>query len=409
MSSTVRQHTEPTWLRSARATLARPWWNAVAVAAWPRSARRAARETATAPLIQEWLVSATGSDKVAAVMAAEFGAADLFCLAASDDAVRQLGLACTVHSSRLGRVARPGSLAWAAALFVMPAVWRSLPLRPGSTMLVSSHAFAVAAGGPDRTKLVYCHTPMRYAWETEIEIGRLPSRLRPLARLAARVLRSWDRRISRQADRIACNSQFVSDRVRRAFDREAEVVHPPVDLERWTPGPPTANGAGYFLCIGRFVPYKEFDTAIEAARTARVDLVVAGAGPDEVRLRRLSDGRTRFVIEPDDRELLDLYRNATALVFAGTEDFGIVPLEAMACGRPVIARRAGGATETVIEGETGRFFDGGADELADVLRSFRADDFDPERCRARAAIFSEERFRRGLRQAFRIGEVVARP
>jgi glycosyltransferase involved in cell wall biosynthesis len=194
------------------------------------------------------------------------------------------------------------------------------------------------------------------------------------------------------------NSQNVASRIKALYGRDALVVHPPIDTDFWTPG--EASRGDYFLHAGRLVPYKRADVVVRAARRARVPLVVAGGGPELGRLKRLAEGADiRFVVDPDTTTLRDLYRGARALVYAGVEDFGMVLVEAQACGTPVVAFARGGALEAVSDKRTGCLYtDPGVEALAELLRTFDPGLYDPAELRRHAESFGVARFDAAMRR-----------
>ncbi len=263
-------------------------------------------------------------------------------------------------------------------------------------VLSSSHCVAKgAAARRGRRHVCYCHTPMRYVWEfyddyfANPRTGRLTRLVMPRV---AEYLRRWDARTASRVDRFVANSAHIAQRIRRAYGRDAEVVHPPVDVARFRSGLPRED---YFLVLSALVPYKKVELAVRAFNETKLPLVVAGRGPERAHLENLAGPNIRFEGWLGEEERVDLLGRARALVFPGVEDFGIVPLEAMASGCPVIAFRAGGALETVIEkgreesgAPTGLFFDRQDPEsLIDAVRRFRPSDFDPEKLRAHALRF----------------------
>jgi glycosyltransferase involved in cell wall biosynthesis len=310
-------------------------------------------------LVHEWLERSGGSENVFEAMIDIFPDASRWCLwNDGGDRFRD------VHETLLART--PLRKSKVVALPVMPPVWRHLPTAKADWILVSSHLFAHHARfqGPARQapKLVYAHTPARYIWEPELD-GRGNGFI---SRAASRVLKRIDKHRSKEATAIAANSQFVADRIERVWERESQVIYPPVSVERFATPPnlsPSEQRAldrlptDFLLGVSRFVPYKRLDAAIEAGRLSGLPVVLAGSGPDEARLRELAErlhpGRVTFVERPTTPLLNAIYRRAAALVFAPIEDFGIVPVEAMAAGTPVIANAIGGASETVIAGVTG--------------------------------------------------------
>lgn len=349
-------------------------------------------------ICHEWLTALGGSDRVAVELARITDATVIFTFALDDDFARTLltqhGVVARVVTWRGGRWAgrRRGRLT--LLLPIMPIVWRSLDLSRARLVVSSSHACVKAIRAPRHVS--YCHTPMRYAWEWRLERDRLPRWAQPIMPIAAAVFRRLDRRWARSVDVHLANSRFVAERVRRAYGVEAVVVPPPVRSRRLA-SCPRPDRPGPFVTAGRFVPYKRFDLAIEAANLAGVDLVLAGDGPDRRRLERLAGPTIRFVIGPDDDRLAELLASARALVFCGVEDFGILPVEAQATGTPVIARGEGGAIETVVEGQTGVLVRSDrVDEWADALRNFDPDGFDPEIVRAHALTFDTEQFARRI-------------
>ena len=228
-------------------------------------------------------------------------------------------------------------------------------------------------------------------------------------RLAATVLRPlarWDAATSARPDRYVANSQYVARRIRRYYNRSAAVVAPPVDTVFYTPSgrPPEP----YLLVVSALVPYKRLDIAIHAAHAVGLPLKIAGEGTDRDRLEELAGPDVEFLGRATDETVRELYRGATAVLLPGEEDFGIVPVEAQACGRPVVALARGGALETVSDGDTGVLFpDATADSLADALRRMDTLSFDSARVRASAERFSREHHARAMQSV--IDDTLAAP
>jgi glycosyltransferase involved in cell wall biosynthesis len=245
----------------------------------------------------------------------------------------------------------------ALALPVMPLAWRTLTRERFDVVISSSHAFAhtVRIGSCERTRyLSYVHTPARYLWSPDFDnrgSGALLSGPRSL-------LRRVDINMSRHVHAYAANSVEVRERIRRFWGRDADVIHPPVDTDYFSglPLDQQRQPRDYLLGAGRWIGYKNFDLMIEIADRARMPLVLAGSGPEEAALRRAA-AKARvpvvFVVQPDRARLRELYSGAWALLYPAHEDFGIVPVEAQACGTPVIGLDRGGLRETVVDGETG--------------------------------------------------------
>jgi glycosyltransferase involved in cell wall biosynthesis len=268
--------------------------------------------------------------------------------------------------------------------------------------LVISSSYAVAKGArvPEGIPHVcYCHTPMRYVWDMYEEYFH-PSRRGWIARRflerMARKLRAWDVRTAAGVDAFIANSTTVEERIRRIYGRESTVIHPPADAEFFTPS--EAPREDWYLCASAFAPYKRADLVIEAFRRSGRRLKVVGAGQDEARIRKLGGGNIEVVGWLPDEGLRDLYRRGRALVFAGEEDFGIVPVEAQLCGMPVVAFGRGGLRDSVVDGETGVFFgEQTADSLNDAVARFESSSLRSDACRRNAERFARPRFREALR------------
>jgi glycosyltransferase involved in cell wall biosynthesis len=282
---------------------------------------------------------------------------------------------------------------------------RLLPLYPlaaarlradGHDIVVSSSS-AFAHGvrvADDAVHVCYCHSPFRYAWfERERALAEVPAPLRPLLAATLRGIRRRDRAIASRVTRYVANSVFCQERIRRFWGRDANVVHPPVDVDRFTPGEPE----DFFLVVGELVRHKRTDLALDAAERAGRRVVVVGEGPELERLRARYGHLHEFRGRLSDAELEDLYPRALALIVPNVEEFGIAAVEAQAAGRPVVGADVGGLTETVIGGETGELVpDGDLDALTEVLADGDFTRYDSGRIRRNAERFSTAEFRRRL-------------
>jgi len=238
-----------------------------------------------------------------------------------------------------------------------PLWFGGLDLRDRDLVVSSSSAFAKAARTrPGALHVAYIHAPMRYAWDLETYLAG--SSLSPVTRLAAATvrpwLRRWDRETAMRPDVLVANSGAVRDRIRRFWGREAEVIHPPVRLDGIHV---SDRDEGFLLVAARLLAYRRIDLAVAAANRLRRELVVVGNGPEATRLRALGGPTVRFTGRLERAALLDLFARCHAYVVPGEEDFGMAPVEAMGAGKPVVALRAGGALETVVDGATGTLFD----------------------------------------------------
>lgn len=340
----------------------------------------------------EWVTVFGGSEQVAARLVLATEATDLFTFVAEPALAEELFPSTRIHSLVTGMLGTLALHHWRWLLPLMPAAWRRVDFQDFDVVVTSAHACSNAIRVPSETLHVsYCHTPMRYAWEWRSELRRVPAIARPLLIALAPVLRAADRRWARRVDLFLANSHNVADRISRNYGRSSEVIHPPVDVNYWTPS--DRSSGDYFLCAGRFVAYKRFEVAIEAAEAAGVRLIVAGEGPESARLRRAASRHTEFKLSPTREELRDLYRGARAFVFPGVEDFGMMLVEAQACGTPVIAQGRGGAIEAVRDGETGLLYDGdSAADLSRALTSFDPSAYNRAAVRRHAEGFGLDRF-----------------
>jgi glycosyltransferase involved in cell wall biosynthesis len=267
-------------------------------------------------------------------------------------------------------------------------------------VISTSHCAAKSVVPTGRaTHICYCHSPMRYAWDQfEAYFGRERLGLvgNALARPVMAWLARWDRATAHRVTHFVANSRFVAGRIGRYYNRSASVVHPPVDTEFFTPGdgPP----APYFLVVSALVPYKRIDVAIQAAGRLNVPLKVVGTGPDLGRLQALGGPSIEWLGQVDDAALRQLYRQAQALVLPAEEDFGIAPVESLACGRPVVALGRGGALETVEHDHTGQLVgDQTAGAFADAMHRVMRRTFDSGEIRRHALPFGVDRFEASFR------------
>ncbi len=278
---------------------------------------------------------------------------------------------------------------------LMPLAARTLRVPAGELLISCSHCVAKSFRKPAGARhICYCFTPMRYAWTFPGEyFGRDRWRQQLLKPLLA-ALRRWDRRTAGGVDRFVAISRHVADRIRRHYGRDCDIVYPPVDVSRCTPSERPGDAAGrYDLIVSALVPYKRIDLAVETYSRRGWPLKIVGVGGSMDRLKRQSGPGIEWLGWRTDAEIVELYRGCRLLVFPGEEDFGIVPLEAQACGRPVVAYAKGGALETVVENVSGVFFDRQTEEsLGAAVERAAAHPWDPRAIRAQALRFGPERF-----------------
>lgn len=301
-----------------------------------------------------------------------------------------------VRASWLQRL--PGSRRFFRALLPLyPGAFESLDLSSFDLVISSTTSFAKGVVvGASTMHVCYMNTPARFLWrQDEYSTGVVPWAVQPFFALAVPGLRRWDLAAAQRPFRIVANSNNVAARIREIYGRESDVVHCPASLDGFAPSPEIDD---YYLVASRLLPYKRVDLAIEACNAIGAPLVVMGEGPDEARLRAAAGPTVRFAGRVGDDERRRLFARARALIIPGVEDFGLVPIEAAASGRPTVAFAAGGALETVVEGETGIYFrEPTAKALAAALHSLSPHSFDASTLAAHARSFSPGRFRSGLR------------
>lgn len=357
-------------------------------------------------IVHEWLEPHGGAEKVIDEMAATFPDAPIWTL--WNDAPGRFD-SSRVHETWLART--PLRKAKSLALPFMPATWRNLGSADADWILCSSHLFAhharFGANARNIPKFVYAYTPARYIWTPEID-SRGTSWA---ARTAAGPLRYLDAYRAQEPYAIAAISSFVQSRISKFWDRESTVIYPPVDVSAYS-GPEVGTftaeeerileslPAEFILGASRFVPYKQLDQVIRAGHAADVRVVLAGNGPSMPFLKAMADeypNLVTFIDRPSQKLLRELYRRAVVYVFPPVEDFGIMPVEAMATGTPVLARNIGGASETVIHGKTGFLLeDFGGKEVINAIAA--AESLDPQESRRRSFEFDNGVFHSKLSQ-----------
>jgi glycosyltransferase involved in cell wall biosynthesis len=353
------------------------------------------RGTPRIALVHDWLTGMRGGEKVLEALCDLYPDAPLFTLVHVRGSVSEAIARHRPRSSWLSRLPGAGRY-YRHLLPLFPSAVETFDLDGYDLVFSSSHCAAKSVVRTGRAlHLSYCHTPMRYVWDQrdayfgQERLGRAGARtLRPVLAWLAR----WDAATAFRVDRYLANSQHVARRIRRYYNRRAEVVPPPVDTGFYRPaGRPPGDFA---LVVSALAPYKRLDLAVEACRLAGIPLRIVGWGPERGRLAAQAGDGAQLLGTLDDEAIRELYRACAMVLLPGEEDFGIVPVEAQACGRPVVAAGAGGALETVVDGVTGLLVaPGSAEALADGIRRARATRFEPEALRQHAETFGRERFR----------------
>lgn len=348
-------------------------------------------------LVQDWLNGFAGGEQVLLAVHELFPEAPIFTSVYNSEKTGQFKQA-KVIPSYLQKI--PGLKSHhQIAIPLMPAAFESFDLKGFDVV------FSIGGGlskgvitHPGQVHISYNNTPLRYIWRLSQDnrnAGRWDSWLRESA---AHRLRMWDVISAERVDYFLANSKTSAGRVKKIYRRESEVLYPPVDTGRFQVG--TEKAGNYFLSVGRLIAYKRVDLVIQACILTKQPLKIVGRGPEEKALRKLAEGSAwiEFLGHVSNQELSKLYAEARAFVFGGEEDFGIVAVEAMACGRPVIAYGKGGITESVIEGKTGTFFeDATAESMAALLEKFNPDEYDSGIIRTRAEQFDVKVFKEGVK------------
>jgi glycosyltransferase involved in cell wall biosynthesis len=284
-------------------------------------------------------------------------------------------------------------------LVFMPLAIEQFDLSQYDLVISDSHSYAKGVVvAPEANHICYCHTPIRYAWDDSqryIEEFGYPTLASKVIPVFMNYIRIWDEQAAARVDSFIANSGFVSKRIKKYYHRESEVIYPPVRTDIFY----TSEGKGdYFLMVGRFLPYKKFDLAVQAFNYLGLPLKIIGTGPEKKRLQQMANSNIEFVGLVSDKVLRDYYANCKALIFPQEEDFGIAAVEAMAAGKPVIAYGRGGAKEIVEPAVTGLFFkDQTFKSLVKTLKIFDPHKFDSQLIKAKAEEFSQERFKQKIK------------
>lgn len=352
-------------------------------------------------VVHEWLVTYAGSERVVEQMLKLFPNADLYSLVNFLPQPSQAFIQHKpVNTSFLQRLplANPHFRQY---LPLMPLAIEQFDLSDYDLILSSNHAVAKGAlTRADQLHICYVHTPVRYAWDLQqqyLQGAKLQQGMRAvLAQLVLHYLRLWDVTTANRVDHFVANSHYVARRIWKTYRRPAQVIYPPVAVERFHP---KAQREDYYFTLSRFVPYKRVDLIVAAFTQLGLPLVVIGDGPDWKRVQRLAGDNVHLLGHQPDGVVEEHMQRCKAFVFAGAEDFGISLVEAQAAGAPVIAYAKGGATESVIAGKTGLLFpEQTVESLIEVIQKFESGiyHFDPEVLRHNAERFTPERFRQEL-------------
>jgi len=352
-------------------------------------------------IVHDWLTGMRGGEKVLEVLCRLYPNSTLFTLLHNKGSMSQTIEAMKIKKSFIQYLPFRAKK-YRHYLPLMPLAMELMDFSEYNVIISTSHAVAKCAKpNKDAIHICYCHTPMRYIWDQyEDYFGK--DKANALIRFAMSIfvpyLRWWDVRTVDRVNYFVANSRNVAERIKRIYKRDAEVIYPPVDTSKFTV---STTDEGYFLIVSALVPYKRIDIAIQAFNKLGERLLIIGTGPEEKRLKSIAGKNVEFLGWQNSENLPNFYANCRALIFPGVEDFGIVPLEAMASGKPVIAYAKGGALESVIDTKelsTGVFFyEQNVDSLSEALKEFENKRFDPSVIRKHAEKFDLRVFEKKIR------------
>jgi len=348
-----------------------------------------------AAIIHDNLNQMGGAERVASVLHEMFPAAPIFTTVVNREILPPDLANADIRPSWMQRL--PGlKKHFKKYLPLYPRAIESLDVKKYDLLISSSFAFAKSViKGPNALHICYCYTPMRFAWDYENYVKRENFNIfyRSSLPLVIARMRQWDQQTKNRPDHYIAISSAVKARIERIYGKDAEVIFPPVDVQKYKPQEQTEN---FYLIVSRLTFTKKIDLAVEAFNRLGLRLKIVGSGPFYKTLKGMARPNVTFLGRLPDKEVADHYAACKALIFAGEEDFGLVPLEANAAGRPVIAFRGGGALDTVVEGLNGLFFaEKTSQSLIEAVKSFESGkyDFDPQQMRNHALRFDKEVFK----------------
>ncbi len=344
-------------------------------------------------LVHDYLLVMRGAERTFGAMADLYSEAPIFTLLYDEEGTRGRFAGHDITTSALQRLG-VDQKGFRRLLPLYPLAIERLRLPACELVLSSSSAFAHGVRVPEGAiHVCYCHAPFRYAWyEQGQALGEVPKPLRPVLKLQLARARRWDVSVSKRVDSYVANSLLTRERIKRFFGRDAPIIHPPVEIERFAPGTPGDS----LLVVSELVAHKRVHLAVEAARRAGAPICVVGSGPDRGALEEAYP-EARFLGRTSDEDLVELYASARAVIVPGIEEFGITAVEAQAAGRPVRAASGGGGRETVLDGRTGRLARlDDVDSFAQAIAEIDSLDFDPAQAVRQATRFSAAEFRRRM-------------
>ncbi|GIO99083.1 glycosyl transferase [Paenibacillus lautus] len=344
-------------------------------------------------IVHDYLNQMGGAERVVAVLHKMFPEAPIYTTIVDRNKLLPELQDAVIHTTWMQRI--PGILnKFKLYFWLYPFSIRSINVKSYDLILSSSSAYAKGVRkGRQSLHVCYCYTPMRFVWDfdTYMESIQVPRLVKRIAKWLIYPLKRWDKDNSEHVDRLIAISTIVKERIKQCYGVNAPIIFPPVEVSRFSvkEGEPE----DYFLVVSRLVSYKKIDLAIAACTQSGKRLIVIGDGPDRQRLEQLAGDTITFLGRKSDEDVVRYMQNCKALIFPGIEDFGITPLEANACGRPIIAYYGGGALDTIIAEQTGLYFEEQSiDSLVNTINRFDQYDWDPQYIRQHAEQFSEHIF-----------------
>lgn len=347
-------------------------------------------------IVTDWMTNYGGAESVISAFCDLFPDAPVYTTIYKPEKMRELGKLKDVRTTYLQKLPiKKHQL----LLSLMPTAVEMMDLDEFDLVLSSCHSVSKGViTSPNTLHISYCHTPMRYAWESwdfETRLKKFPRILHSSIRRQIKKIREWDYCAAQRVDKYIANSSHIGQQIQKYYERDSDVIYPPVHTEKFKPvKKPTED---YYFSIGRLIPYKKFDLLVETFNELKKPLKIAGTGPELEKLKAMAGPTVEILGYVSDEELVDLYANCKAFMFPQLEDAGIVPLEAMSCGRPVIALNRGGSLDTMIDGKTGVLFEEQTVEgLTKAIKSFEKKKFDSNFIRKHAEKFDVEHFKKKI-------------
>lgn len=346
-------------------------------------------------IVADWITNSGGDDKVLWALHELFPKAPIFTTIFNERKMSHYKN-CDIRTTYLNKL----PLAKTRHQLFVPLMFRALQsfdLSGYDIIISSSHTVGKSITKPEgATHICYCHTPLRYVWAPEIDSLKNRVNIGFLQKPLLSYLKKADLRSAKSVDYFIANSKTIAERIKKAYDKDSVVIYPPVDTKRFKPDSPVKK-QDYFMTSGRLIAYKRPELIVKACQKAGVQLKVAGTGPMLDNIKNIAGTETEVLGFIPDEKLVELYRNARGFIFAAYEDFGIVPVEAMAAGTPVIAYGKGGATETVVDGKTGILFHRqNVQSLSEAIGKLQSRPMKPSDCEAQAAKFDVSVFKKSI-------------